>query len=103
MNFDVEVKRTHYLSMEEATEWVQNEMAPTALIISITHLSLEGDKTILNENYRDPTIMKLTSVNPEQYLKKTKDEKASKEENSEDEKAKGEITQQQNKTDTDGD
>jgi hypothetical protein len=87
MNFDVEVKRDHYLTMKEATEWVHNEMAPTALIISITHLSLDGDKTILNEHYVDPTAMKVTSVNPEQYLKKPKDEKASKEENSEDEKA----------------
>ncbi len=54
-DFEVELRKDHFYTVEEALEFVQKTIINTAMIKGVKHHKSEGELFIKNDNFVDPT------------------------------------------------
>lgn len=68
MNFQVELKKSEYLSIQDANKWCKSQMIKTGQVIKVVHKLESGSKTIHNPDYVKP--LQINTDRAKKYLKK---------------------------------
>lgn len=58
-DFEIEVLKKEHLNIEQAELYVKKEIIDTAFIIEVTQLNQEGNLTLFNDAYRNPSEIKI--------------------------------------------
>ena len=69
MDFQVELNKPEYLTIDAANKWCKAQMIKTSQVIKVVHKYDNGkDKTIQNKDYKQP--LEINTDRAKQYLKK---------------------------------